>query len=250
MIEGTDLSYSNGKVNYPAMLAAGIRFAFIKIGQGLSISDPLYVQHKAGCKAAGVRWSPYFFCDYRYSALAQAIRFSLLPGDEWGNQPAVMDLEYEERLGWGRPSGSAMYQWGCAFINQFELSTANKRALDIYTNPDLIHEMKPYLKPGDPFMRHGLFLAHWTSDVKFADFEPWGSMQYWQQAGDVKGAWSEGAVDYDYFIGSETDFSALAPDPFPNKIYVPIAMNNCTPEQRISGLEAWAAGQGYKGPQA
>ncbi len=209
MIEGTDLAYSNGKVDYPAMKAAGIQFAFIKIGQGLTIADPLYIQHKAGCKGVGVRWSPYFFCDYRYSAIQQATRFALLPGDEWGQLPAIMDLEYEERLGWGRPSGYAMYQWGCAFIQQFEQSTSNKRPLDIYSNPDLIHALKPYLTPGDPFLRHGLYLAHWTSEARYADFEPWPAMQFWQQAGDVKGDWSQGSVDYDYFMGTEVEFEAL-----------------------------------------
>ncbi len=229
MIEGTDLSYANGEVDYQAMKAAGIRFAFIKVGQGTGITDPLYGAHKAGCKKVGCLWGPYFFCDYRYSPIVQAKRFAAMPGDDWGQLSATMDIEYEERLDWGRPSGSAMYDWGCQFITQFEIETQGKRTLVIYTNPDLISEIKPYLKPGDPFMRHGLYLAHWTSEAEFANFSPWPEMQYWQQAGDVKGSWSTGSVDYDYFIGTEEEFAALGsedqgsvsdPEPTPIKATV------------------------------
>ena len=49
MIQGTDLAYCNPNVNYEAMKAAGIRFAVIKLVQGLQVKDIMFDTHKAGC---------------------------------------------------------------------------------------------------------------------------------------------------------------------------------------------------------
>ena len=212
MIAGTDLAYSNRKINYPAMKADGIQFAFIRIGQGLEISDNLYIIHKAGCKSIGIPWGPYFFADYSYPPVVQSTRFSLLVGEDIGELPWMFDFEYEERLGWGRPSGYAMYKWGCSFLENLEQKAPKGKKLETYTNPDLIHAMKPWLKPGDPFLRNGLFLAHWTTE-QYIDFEPWSKWDFWQQAGDVHGDWSEGDVDYDYFNGTEAELCALCTFP-------------------------------------
>ncbi|MCL4562306.1 MAG: hypothetical protein M1281_17050, partial [Chloroflexi bacterium] len=111
MIELTDLSKYNRKVNYTRMKAAGIGGAWIRLCQGLDTSlDPLYAVHKQGCEALGLPNGPYFFADYRKDARLQAGRLVELLGE---GRAAALDLEYLD--GWGKPSGGAMHQWACSF---------------------------------------------------------------------------------------------------------------------------------------
>jgi lysozyme len=218
MLNGTDLAYSNVTVNYEAMAASGIQFAYLKIGQGLTITDPMYAKHRAGCQAAGVLWGAYYFADYRYSATPQAAKLCYLLGDVLGDLIPALDLEYEERLGWPRPSGASMAAWTLDFLREWKKQTG--KPIIFYTNPDLIHELKK--APGGipaEILACPLWIAHYTTQA-YLDFEPWKAWTFWQEAGDVKGSWSAGGVDYDYFNGTLDQLKNMAGGSV-NHVYFP-----------------------------
>lgn len=205
----TDLAYSNPKVNYPAMRASGIEIAMLKVGQGTYIDDNMFAIHKAGCRSAGVKWGSYFFGDYRYGAGDQAAHYVNMMRSDWGDGPASIDIEYEKILGWGEPSGYAMYLWGSEFITRFEKETAGSREILPYINLAMYNAIRPYLKAGDAWSRHPLWLAYWTS-LEWVLKLGLKNLAMWQEAGDVIGSWTASKVDYDTFFGTAADFCKMA----------------------------------------
>jgi GH25 family lysozyme M1 (1,4-beta-N-acetylmuramidase) len=233
MIEGTDLSYSTTRVNYQKMHDDGILFAINKLGQGIAV-DVLAATHKEGCEKADVLDSWYWFGDYRIGAPAQAQKHvdTMRGTYGWGKLGQWVDLEYEDRLGWGHPSGYNMHCWLVAYRNRFKL-LAPDRILGLYTNPALIHEMRPYLTTEDLAMP--LWLAHWTTE-RYIDHEPWTEWTFWQQAGDVRGDWCPNGVDYDYFNGTLVDLKQKY------GIEQPLV------QDWSHALTDWARALGYTGP--
>jgi GH25 family lysozyme M1 (1,4-beta-N-acetylmuramidase) len=222
MIRVTDMAYSVTNVNYLKM-SQEIDAAVLRVGQGPTIIDNMFSTHVLGCDQAKVPWLTYFFSDYRYSAYSQALRYINLVNGRWGRTkyPAWMDLEFEDYapLNWPRPSGYRMYLWGCQFITTFE-GAARNIEIGSYMNLDMINQLRPYLKSGDPFMRHPLWLADWTT-LAYLKFAPWPKWTLWQEAGDVKADWTSSAVDYDYFNGTLEDLLGQAPSPIPVPTPIP-----------------------------
>ena len=215
MLGYTDLGYCNTGVNYEHARADGVLGAALRIAQGTPLSttksgiieDKQYPTHKAGCDASGILWSSYFFSDYRFDATAQAKKYVELAAGDWGKTryPAWMDLEYEDYppLNWPRPSAYNMYLWGCEFIEAFEKAAPGVE-IGPYMNLALLKAMRPYLRKGDPFLRHPLWIAAWVQ-AKDLDVSPWDRWTLWQYAGDVKADWTKTAVDWDWFNGGEAD---------------------------------------------
>lgn len=219
MLKGTDLAYCNTKVNYSRMKQAGILFAYLKIGQGTTITDPMFPTHKMGCIENQITWGIYYFADYRYPAKPQAQRFVNLVGDNWGNLPPALDIEYEERLGWPRPAGNKMIAWILDFIQEFKKLT--RKELILYTNPDLLHEVKKYTIPPE-ILSIKLWLAHYTTEP-YIDNEPFPNWLFWQQAGDVRADWAGNGVDVDWFNGDVDDLQKLFIKPQPQyQIWLPM----------------------------
>jgi len=91
---GIDVSHWNGNLNWPAIKAHGVDFAYIKATEGTTIKDSLFRQHAIGAKQAGVLWGPYHFFRYAVGAKEQAEAFyeqAKLEG--YGDLPPVLDLE-------------------------------------------------------------------------------------------------------------------------------------------------------------
>lgn len=61
---------SNGQINWP-LLAASQDFAYIKSGEGVDYTDPMFGENVAAAKAHGLAWGPYHFMRMRGVAHAQ-----------------------------------------------------------------------------------------------------------------------------------------------------------------------------------
>ena len=137
MIKGTDLAYCNPNTDYLAMKNAGIRFAVLKLKQGLGPKDIMFDTHRMGCDIVGVPWDVYDFCDYRYSAAANVSNLLRIANGAWGMGHACKDLEF--RAVWGYPSGSNMLHWCQDYSKAFFDQTGMVETL--YTNRDLLNQM-------------------------------------------------------------------------------------------------------------
>ena len=64
MIKGIDVSDNNGKINWAAVKAAGVKFAILRIGYGnddVSQDDKRFEENVAGCEANGIPWGAYIY---------------------------------------------------------------------------------------------------------------------------------------------------------------------------------------------
>jgi GH25 family lysozyme M1 (1,4-beta-N-acetylmuramidase) len=94
-IRGIDVSGTwQGDIDWPAVAASGIRFAYCKATQRHNFRDSRYHRNMAGAKAAGIMAGPYHFYQWDVDPAAQAANFiatvgTLMPGD----LPPAMDIE-------------------------------------------------------------------------------------------------------------------------------------------------------------
>ena len=91
---GVDVSVYQGEVDWPALAAQGVDFAFIKATEGSSLQDVRFRENWAGAQAAGVRTGAYHFFSYDSPGETQADNFiDAVPADP-GALPPVVDIEF------------------------------------------------------------------------------------------------------------------------------------------------------------
>ena len=88
---GVDVSTYQGDVDWPALRAQGVDFAFIKATEGSSLQDRQFSANWENAQAAGVRVGAYHFFSYDSPGETQADNFiSMVPvtaGDKLENLP-------------------------------------------------------------------------------------------------------------------------------------------------------------------
>ena len=88
-----DVSHHNGRIDWPAVAAAGIALAFIKASEGLRFVDPKFDANRIGADKAGLAVVPYHFLNPG-DPPGQARHFLAVAGLAPG-QPAMLDWETE-----------------------------------------------------------------------------------------------------------------------------------------------------------
>jgi lysozyme len=227
-IPGCDLAWVNDKVDYAAMKVSGIRFACIKIGQGLRPVDVMYKTHRNGCIAQDIPHGVYWFADYTLTGLTNATQLIKLSESDYGQCPPVLDLEFFDGFG-PRPDGYHMLKFALDFFDAFE-QRAGIIAM-FYSNRDVINQMMAAATADQKalLLRHQLWIA---SDTKKPIYSPWPKFTLNQWELDVVVPWAHGSVDLDEFNGNEADFQAwIGATP----VTVPAPL---TVEQRLSAVEA------------
>jgi lysozyme len=93
-VQGIDVSYWQGDIDWRAVRAAGIHFVFIKATEGGDHIDPKFLDNWYGAKRAGVARGAYHFIYWCRPAHEQALWFMLnVPADP-DALPPVLDLEW------------------------------------------------------------------------------------------------------------------------------------------------------------
>ena len=91
---GVDVSTYQGEVDWPALAAQGVDFAFIKATEGSGLQDVRFQENWKNAQAAGVRVGAYHFFSYDSPGETQADNFiSAVPVTE-GALPPVVDIEF------------------------------------------------------------------------------------------------------------------------------------------------------------
>src|SRR5215831_6660124 len=93
-VEGIDVSVYQGAIDWSRVAAAGVEFAYIRVGDGLRPVDARFTDNWTGARAAGVARGAYQFFRQDADAIAQADLFvdtiGVLDGDDLS--PAI-DVE-------------------------------------------------------------------------------------------------------------------------------------------------------------
>ena len=93
-VRGIDVSHHQGQIEWPAVRAAGVAFAFIKASEGADHRDREFGRNWDGARQAGVARGAYHFFTFCTPGAAQAENFISAVGGSFGELPPVADVEF------------------------------------------------------------------------------------------------------------------------------------------------------------
>lgn len=220
--QGIDVSSYQGSINWQQVKDDGIKFAFIKATEYLTV-DTTFGANWGGAKNVNMIRGPYLFFRSSKSGVDQANHLidtiETQEGQPWpsqtGDLPPVIDIEYNDTYpqydsfdpGWTVAGVLADLQ---ACLDTIEQRTGFKAI--IYTN----YNTWVY-KLGNPtgFNAYPLWVAAWGASEPLSLFGGWADWTFWQytDAGSVDGI--SGNVDRDYFGGTYQELVDLTYQPPP-----------------------------------
>jgi lysozyme len=95
-VHGIDISRHQSKVNWDAVAAEGISFAFVKATEGRRHSDTFYCRNWAEMQRVGIKRGAYHFFRPSIDAKEQANNFIATVDMQYGDLPPVIDVEVDE----------------------------------------------------------------------------------------------------------------------------------------------------------
>lgn len=210
---GIDVSHWQGDIDWQALYAAGVRFAFVKCSQA-NYKDSRFNDHWQAAKAAGILRGAYHYLTWDTTAITQARTFLNALGNDMGELPPVCD--YELRYGApGATTMSAMLRGWTYYVEQ-----AIGKPPIIYTG---VSFWKEYGTKADWVLRHPLWLALYAVDPQPTNYPPpaylrasadaykplpWGAWSFWQFTEKGRLAGYNDNLDLDVYNGSEAQLRA------------------------------------------
>lgn len=209
-LDGIDVSYHQGTIDWRQVAAAGKRFAFIRSTAGTLTADSAYVTNRTGARAAGLAVGSYHFAnpdsapnDANNEASWYLQKSTVASGD----LIPILDLEVTNGL-----SPAALTAWAQTWLSQVSAATGVRPI--IYTTPNF---WATSMADTDWFARNGypvLWIAHWTTASQpSVPAGSWGGngWSFWQHSstGTVPGI--TGPVDLDRYNGSSLPASLFVP---------------------------------------
>ena len=199
-IHGIDVSYAQGKINWPKVRAmeedsVRVKFAFIKASEGLLTVDPYFKRNWREAAKAGIVCGAYHFFRPKKDGLWQARFFLQNVKLEAGDLPAVVDIEVLDGV-----SPEKMRKELQAYIKKVESVTGVKPI--IYTG---ISFYKDYL--AGHFDGYPLWIAHYyQGELKLANSTNW---WFWQHSDKATINGINHVVDFNAFKGDSLDLQRL-----------------------------------------
>ncbi len=193
-----DVSHYQGSVDWAAVKAAGIAFAFAKASDGNTSKDTQFKKNWQGMQAAGLPRGAYHFYESDDDPLTQANNFlSAVGALDKNDLPPVIDIE-STKGNFGNNSLAANLQ-----ICLDTVEKGLKCTPIIYTNSAF---WNANLTAG--FGRYPLWIARYSSKPPTIP-NGWANWNFWQysESGAVAGV--TGPVDLDRFAGSLADLQQL-----------------------------------------
>ena len=198
-VPGIDISYYQGTIDWEAVAADGIAFAFIRVSDGLGHEDSQFADNWSGAKEAGVRRGAYQFFRSDEDAIAQAdFLLDAISDLEDGDLPPVIDVESTDGQ-----SAATIIAKVKAWLDHVEAATG--RTPIIYTGR---YFWQDNVGSSD-FAGYPLWNAHYG--VNCPDLpDPWSDWTFWQHStsGEVDGI--SGGVDSNWFNGDLAELTAFA----------------------------------------
>lgn len=215
-IAGVDLGRAQGVVDAPAIVSAGISFAWVRLADGLHDIDPQAHATARACLDAGLPFGWYGVIEpYGAEHAEQQARHFLdaMGSDSGATLPPACDFE----LGKGRSATdlfASAERW-CDVVGEAD------RAPILYAGPAFLLQLEQL--GGDParamvarLASRPLWVAHYTGSLAKPPRvpAPWQDWAVWQVSGDggVSLPGGRGWVDLDVFRGSVDDLAALGWD--------------------------------------
>ncbi|MGE3765550.1 MAG: GH25 family lysozyme [Kofleriaceae bacterium] len=202
-VKGIDVSYYQGNIDWTRVKNDGVKYAFIRVSDGLGTIDSKFETYWAQSRANGIIHGAYQFFRPNQDPIAQAELFL----DKLGNTiadddlPPVIDIEAAGGLTPAQVAAKAK-QW----IDHVEAALGVKPI--IYTG---FYFWRDQVGAPAYGAQHPLWHAQYTSAACPNISAPWTEWAFWQftSSGSVDGI--AGNVDVNRFDGTMAELMALTP---------------------------------------
>lgn len=203
-VKGIDVSYYQGTIDWSRVANDGVKFAFIRVSDGLGTVDTKFDANWAASRANGVLRGAYQFFRPAQDPIAQAdLLLSKMGALAADDLPPVIDVEADGGLA---PSAvaAAVKKW----IDRVEAATG--RAPIIYTGYYFWTD-----EVGAPAFGadYPLWHAQYTSAMCPNIPAPWTRWAFWQYTASGSVGGIAGNVDTNRFNGTEDQLRALTQPP-------------------------------------
>lgn len=197
-VKGIDVSYFQETISWKRVRQAGILFAFVRVSDGLTVSDPKFSANWSGAKRVGILRGAYQYFRPEESPVAQADLLIAAVRRDPGELPPVIDVETD---------GGKLPAQLAARVRMWVERVRSQLSVEpiVYTGPDFWRE-----RAGSAdFSSQPLWIAHYTRSCPTVP-APWARWTFWQHTdrGTVPGI--EGAVDLNIFDGDYLALEELA----------------------------------------
>lgn len=186
---GIDVSYHQGTIEWSKVRRAGIKFAFIRVSDGLTVADREFARNWDNARAAKIARGAYQFFRPEQNAIEQADKLIAAIAHDKGELPPVIDVEATGGL---RPVQIAKQV--TLWIDRVRAKLRVEPI--IYTSPDFWRDEVG----GADLTSQPLWIAHYTNDCPRVPV-PWTRWTFWQysKTGRVPGI--TGNVDLNVYQG-------------------------------------------------
>lgn len=195
---GIDVSYFQNTVAWRRVRQAGIQFAFIRVSDGTTVSDPRFADNWSGARRVGVLRGAYQYFRPDESAVAQADLLIAAIRRDPGELPPVIDVETD-----GGKSPAQVEARVRAWVDRVRSQLRVEPI--VYTGPEFWRRGTG----GADLSSQPLWIAHYTRNCPTVP-APWKRWTFWQHTdrGAVPGI--EGPVDLNLFAGDYLALEELA----------------------------------------
>jgi lysozyme len=216
-VEGVDVSDGQGTIDWQAVRASGIRFAFIKATQGDYDTQSTFSHNWTQSKQHGLIRGAYHFFDPTKDGKAQAEYFLKVMGRlSDGDLPPMLDLECPDGqnncLGWKNGTGS---EPGSVITTRMNDWLHTVKAATGLT--PIVYSFNSYFVDAGVntagLASYPLFIADPTTGSCFAFPGPWKKATIWQWSWTARVPGIEGEVDRDHYLGTLAELEALTKKP-------------------------------------
>jgi lysozyme len=190
---GIDVSHHQGPIDWKAVEADGIGFAFMKATEGATFVDPAFARNWSGAGETRILRGAYHRFRARRSGAAQADHFLSIVSLRAGDLPPVLDVETTDGV-----TDTRLVREVRAWLAEVERRTGKRPV--VYTRPGF---RRTHL--GTALDDYPLWIAEYGVDAPSVD-----GWRFWQHSESGRVAGIEGPVDLDHFSGSHAELQALA----------------------------------------
>jgi lysozyme len=186
---GIDVSYHQDTIEWGKVHRAGIKFAFIRVSDSLTVDDPQFTRNWTEARTHRIARGAYQYFRPDQDALAQADKLIAAIANDKGELAPVIDVETTGGL---RPKQIAKQV--TLWIDRVRVRLGVEPI--VYTSPDFWRDEVG----GADLSSQPLWVAHYTKDCPRVP-SPWTRWTFWQysKSGRVPGI--KGPVDLDVYQG-------------------------------------------------
>ena len=199
-VRGIDVSHHQGEIDWPAVRAAGIDFAFIKASEGGDHRDREFARNWESAERAGIARGAYHFFTFCAPGLSQAENFIAALAGSAGELPPVADVEF---------AGNCQQRPGIPKIRGELRRFLDRVAASLGRRPILYFTADAHARIlGSDFPAPLLWPRSIFSEPAESRFGKW---LFWQFADNGRLPGIETAVDLNVFRGTRAEFRSLIP---------------------------------------